>query len=245
MSPAPISDYSNFDYKTEYWIKANRNYENRCEQDLLRRLLDALPPIDCLVDVGGGFGRLAPIYMPRSKVPVLVDFALHQLLDARRTHSGMLNCVNANFYYLPFQTNSIDVAITVRTLHHVVDLPAFIQEIGRIVKPGGHFVFEIPNQRHAVQILRYLLRRDTRNPFLNKPIIRGETFYNYHPRYVSELLTQNGFQINQMISTSFFRSSLLKRFVPVEALVRLDQILQRLFSRVWLTPSIFCSAVRN
>ncbi len=245
MCSRPISDYSNFDYKTEYWIKANRDYENRCEHQLVTDLLNALSPISTLVDIGGGFGRLASVYIPRAKTPFLLDFALHQLIDARQTHGDRLNCITANFYFLPFQSGSVDVALTVRTLHHVVELPAFIAEIARIVKPGGHFIFEIPNQRHWIQILRYWLRRDTRNPFSDAPIVRGETFYNYHPRYVTHLLAAHGFTVTEMRSTSFFRSSLLKRLIPNSGLFYLDRICQRLFSSFWLTPSIFCSSVRK
>lgn len=245
--PAPkISDYSDFDYKTEYWVKSNRNYENCCEQHIVQRLLKSIRPTPAnLVDIGGGFGRLAPNYLPLVRHAFLVDFALHQLQDANTHFSGQLHCVKANFYYLPFKTGSIDVAITVRTLHHVIDLPSFIKEVARIVRPGGHFIFEIPNQRHWIQILRYMLRRDLRNPFSRAPIKRGETFYNYHPAYVLDLLEATGFVAQRTIGTSYFRLSILKRFVPFEALFAADRLLQSLLSWAWITPSIFVSALKK
>lgn len=56
---------------------------------------------------------------------------------------------------LPFPDNSFDVAYSFKVLSHVPQLSLALSEMVRVIRPGGHLVFDIYN-RHS---LRYLIKR--------------------------------------------------------------------------------------
>jgi len=56
---------------------------------------------------------------------------------------------------LPYEDASFDVACSFKVLAHVPDLDRALREMIRVVRPGGHVVFDAYN-RHS---LRYLIRR--------------------------------------------------------------------------------------
>ncbi len=56
---------------------------------------------------------------------------------------------------LPFADASFDVAYSFKVLSHVPELDRALAEMLRVVRPGGHLVFDIYN-RHS---LRYLIKR--------------------------------------------------------------------------------------
>jgi ubiquinone/menaquinone biosynthesis C-methylase UbiE len=56
---------------------------------------------------------------------------------------------------LPFDDASFDVAYSFKVLSHVPELDRALAEMLRVVRPGGHLVFDIYN-RHS---LRYLIKR--------------------------------------------------------------------------------------
>jgi 2-polyprenyl-3-methyl-5-hydroxy-6-metoxy-1,4-benzoquinol methylase len=46
---------------------------------------------------------------------------------------------------LPFQNNSFNVVTSVETFEHVEPISAFINEVKRVLVPGGHWLFSTPN----------------------------------------------------------------------------------------------------
>ncbi len=63
-------------------------------------------------------------------------------------YRGRGHCAVGDCRFMPFQTNSQDVAIVQGGLHHVpdvfADLPLVVSEVQRILKPGGLFVVVEP-----------------------------------------------------------------------------------------------------
>lgn len=49
---------------------------------------------------------------------------------------------------MPFADNSIDVVTSINSLDHVEDLPKTLSEIGRVLKPGGHFLMAVDIHSH-------------------------------------------------------------------------------------------------
>jgi len=43
-----------------------------------------------------------------------------------------------------FDDNTFDVVVSIEVMEHVVDLPAYVKEIFRILKPGGKFIWTTP-----------------------------------------------------------------------------------------------------
>ena len=169
----PICDYEGSAYRAEFWGQG-REYEDGVERVALRHLL---PPTGRrLVEIGGGYGRLAPLYSGYDEV-VLFDYALSQLRQARELWGKAgpggqprYVYVAGDFYKLPFAPGLFDTVTMVRTIHHAADAPAVLQGVAQILAPGGAFVLEFANKRNLKAILRYFVRRQNWSPFDREPV---------------------------------------------------------------------------
>lgn len=238
----PRCDYEGSRYQDEFWTP-DRTYEDRVERIALRKLLP--PRGRRLIEIGAGAGRLASLYEGYDEV-YLLDYARSQLEQAaeRLGHDPRIRYVQGDIYNLPFPTGFFDTVVTVRVLHHVVDLGAAFEEIARILAPNGVYVTEYANKRNLKAILRWLLRRARpgENPFSLDPYEFVPLNLDYHPAMVDWELRIAGFTHHGELSASFFRMPLLKRLLPTGLLVALDARLQRPLAPLRLTPSIFVRA---
>jgi DNA-directed RNA polymerase subunit M/transcription elongation factor TFIIS len=124
-------------------------------------------------------------------------------------------------------------------MHHLVDVPAALAELHRIVKPGGTAVIEHASKFHLKSLLRWLLRRQDWNPSDHKPIEFVEMNFNFHPVWMRQQLAAAGFTVQNTRTVSHYRLDLLKRTVPTAWLVKLDSWAQPTGNWWQLTPSLF------
>ena len=237
-----ISDYSDYDYKKEFWENVDRKYEDLIERKTLTYLLNyTQKKSDSFLDAGCGFGRLFNTYKNFSNEFFLLDYAQHLLDEAKNTiqTDKKIHFIQGSFFEMPFDDCKMDTIISLRTLHHVESPELFLNELSRVLKPGGHIIFEIPNKRHLINIARYFLGKLSNSPFNKEPLKLNKTFFNHNFTVIKTILSDNNFTIIKTIDTSFFRSSLIKKIVPASLLVSLDTLFQKLFSWTHLTPSIF------
>ena len=233
-----ICDYQGTCYRQQFWEGQDRRYEDLAERIALRALL---PPIgETLIEVGAGFGRLASLYQGYQRV-VLMDYARSQLEEAWRylSQPERYVMVVADVYNLPFADHLFDAITMVRVMHHLADVPRALAELHRIARPDGIAVIEHANKRHWKAIARWLLRRQSWNPFDPQPVEFAPLHFDFHPAWVRQRLYEAGFIVEQTRSVSHFRLRVLKRLLPPAWLATLDSVLQP--SGVWLpfTPSLF------
>jgi SAM-dependent methyltransferase len=192
--------------------------------------------------VGAGFGRLADLYRGYEQV-ILLDYSRSLLREAReRLGDDGFVYVAANLYDLPLADASVDTVVTVRVLHHVLDLEAAFRQFARVLRPGGIYTLEYANKRHLKAILRYLLGRQTESPFTLQPYEFAELNFDFHPDYVTGHLRKAGFVVEGRRAVSSFRAAFLKRYLPLRFLVAADALLQRPTAPLELAPSIFVRA---
>jgi len=103
-----------------------------------------LPVKGCLLDVGGGTGRVAAVVRDLVDDVVIADVSLGML---RQTDRPTLRPVCAFSESLPFPNDSFDRILMVDVLHHVVDQPSTAGEMFRLLKPGGRIIIEEPDIR--------------------------------------------------------------------------------------------------
>lgn len=233
----PICDYEGSTYRADFWEGQSRAYEDLAERRALARLL---PPSGRrrLLDLGGGFGRLAPAYQGYDQV-ILLDYSVSQLDYARKQLGDeRFVYVAADIYRLPLATDVVDTTVMVRVLHHLGDVPAALQQVARVTCGGGTFVLEFANKRHLKNILRHLIGRGS-DPFDRSPHQFANLHFNFHPAWVTHHLLETGFEIDQRLSVSLFRVNILKRVFPPQVLAALDGALQRITAPLALGPSIF------
>ena len=235
----PICDYEGSTYRTDFWEGQGREYEDAVERLALKELLPSHGRR--LLDLGAGFGRLAPLYEGYEEI-VLLDYSRSQLEYARaQWGDARFIYVAADLYRLPLAANAVDAAVMVRVLHHIADVPAALRQIARVMRSEGAFVLEFANKRHLKNILRYFVGRGP-NPFSPLPYEFSLLHFDFHPAWVEARLAEVGFTLSQRRSVSLLRHPWLKRHMPLQTLVAVDRCLQRLTARLALGPSQFLKA---
>ena len=93
-----------------------------------------------IVDVGCGEGQIARLAAGAGAARVVgVDSSASQLAEARRRGGGPVY-VRARAEALPLATAAFDAALACLVLEHVADLDGALDEIARVLRPGGTFV---------------------------------------------------------------------------------------------------------
>lgn len=91
-------------------------------------------PIQRVLDVGGGTGRIARTLTQDATV---VDASAPMLAQARDTG---LPVVRGDAGALPFPDESVDAIVIADALHHFPDVDAALAESARVLRPDGVFV---------------------------------------------------------------------------------------------------------
>ena len=242
--------YDHYNYQ-RYW--RGREYEHEAELVALEKLFSMVPQKNrqTILDVGAGFGRLAPIYANKFTSCVLVEPSQKLINQAKRK----LNYQNLKFKPgrgESFQIKTkFDVVLTVRVAHHIQDLPAFLKNINHHLKNDGFLILEFANKTNFKARLKALFRGDwsfskdltsvdRRSPAnINQKTI---LFLNHHPQKVKQDLEQSGFKIVTQLSVSNFRFPILKKLIPTGVLLRGERALQPFLGKIGFGPSIFILA---
>lgn len=242
----PVCDYEGSDYQQRFWEQGRRLYEDQAEVLALHALFPQ--GRGRLLEIGAGAGRMTPRYRGFAEI-VLLDYARSQLRQARaRLHlvgtGTRYRYVAADAYALPFPQAFFDAATMIRTLHHMVEPLRVLQEVHRVLKPGGLFLLEFANKRHLKAVVRFLLRRQSWNPFSLEPVEFAPLNFDFHPAQVERWLHQAGFRVLGRRAVSYLRWEPLKRRVPLAWLLWLERHLQPTGRWTWslYSPSVFLLA---
>ncbi|MFC1625423.1 class I SAM-dependent methyltransferase [Patescibacteria group bacterium] len=244
--------YDNYDYPA-YW--EGRDYEHKSEIIALKSLLEKVPKIHTVVDVGAGYGRLTPYYGYRAKNIILSDPSSKLLSLARK---ALKNKKNISFIPCCLKTvvkkvkgKKINLVIMIRVLHHLDNLDKAFAQINKTLRPNGFLILEFANKSHFKATISQMFKGNLTFPIDIFPSdLRSKKskkdkcipFSNYHPEEINKKLTDNGFEIIEKRSVSNIRSTLLKSIIPIDILLYLEDKLQILLSRYNFGPSIFLLA---
>lgn len=104
---------------------------------------------DVAVDFGCGVGRLSIALAERCKEVSGVDVAASMLEEARANnpHGDRVRFIHNDASTLPFEDDSVDFVLSLITLQHIPPRLSlrYLLEMIRIVRPGGHLVFQLPS----------------------------------------------------------------------------------------------------
>lgn len=116
-----------------------------------------------LLDVGCGGGLLSEPFAALGCQVSGVDRSL-PTLEAARTHAAQsrlaIDYREASAEALPFDSASFDVVSCCDVLEHVDDLDKVVQEIARVLKPGGVFLFDTINRTLRSKLIAIKLAQD-------------------------------------------------------------------------------------
>lgn len=100
----------------------------------------------CVLDAGGGFGRLAAPLSARHDV-TLVDVSAEMLAEARQRCSPAVDLVQCDARHLPFRDRAFARVLALDLLCHLPDLAAGLRELARVARE--EVVFDTTNARPA------------------------------------------------------------------------------------------------
>lgn len=114
-----------------------------------------ISPGDLVLDAGSGFGRHAFGLARAGATVVALDYATQEVADTRATFAAMVEAgeitedrfgggLRGDATALPFADDSFDCVITSEVLEHIAVDTAAIDELVRVLKPGGTFAATVP-----------------------------------------------------------------------------------------------------
>jgi ubiquinone/menaquinone biosynthesis C-methylase UbiE/DNA-directed RNA polymerase subunit RPC12/RpoP len=253
-----IANYELNDYTYDaFW--ARREYEHLAEVNVLSSILKrhvSEQEKKVIVDVGGAYGRLSPLYRDTFKRFIISDYSTIELRHAQKELSDYVNKMNLvalNVYNVPFKDESIDVLMSVRLIHHIASPEIMMAEMYRILRPGGTFILEVAHKQHLLGFIKALFRgklsqffseephRVMHNPAESQGIKEGQEsiMFSFTSQHIERIAQASGFKVKELKACSFFRLPFIKKVIPTSILLVLESFAQSFFSWTKITPSLF------
>ena len=131
-----------------------------------------------VLDVGCGFGWLVVNYANNGAIVTGVDIADNSVELAKKwlAFEGLdAQVQQANAETLPFEDNSFDFVSSAGVLHHTVDTQKAIDEVHRVLKPGGESLISLYHKNLLLrppffQMTLFLMR------LVNMQVVARENF---------------------------------------------------------------------
>lgn len=174
----------------EIWLEHWHRYHFAARWAAGKRVLD--------VACGEGYG--AAVLARHAARVTGVDVSEAAIAHARAAyaHTPNLELVAASCTRLPLADAAFDTVVSFETLEHIEAQAAFLDEVARVLAPGGVLVLSCPNR------VEYSDRRDYRNPFHVKELYRDElaklvaarfpeiAWYGQRPTFYSVIAPEQG-----------------------------------------------------
>jgi SAM-dependent methyltransferase len=96
---------------------------------------------------GGGAAYVANYLRPRRVVGI--DLCHKSVRICRANHNRRVDFLTGDAQHLPFTDASFDVVVNVESSHGYPSMAAFLQEVERVLRPGGVLVFADLRWHHA------------------------------------------------------------------------------------------------
>lgn len=190
--------------------KLDALYQSRDAQKRRQAVLDALQvqPGEQVLDIGTGLGHLA-LEMAEATGPkgeiVGVDLNEPMLEFAHRrcAEKPWVAFRVGNASKLPFEDESFDAAVSVQVYEYIADTHQVLNEMHRILKPGGRGVIVASDWKS-------ILWHSTDPDRMNRVLSAWEEHCAYAdlPRVLGKQLKQTGFDIQSQHVVSQFNSTL-------------------------------------
>lgn len=147
---------------------------------VIRSFVSDIAAIETAVDIGAGSGRdLQTVKSVHPEARTIAIEAGREYARALENRVDDVHVLNIERDPFPFADGSIDVVIANQILEHTKEIFWIFHQVTRVLKPGGHFIFGVPNVLSAHNRLLALLgRHPTQHKLYSahvRPFSRGDT----------------------------------------------------------------------
>lgn len=149
-----------------------------------------------LLDAGCGEANLVDEYQPFVRMVVGVDRCVQPIRQTIEINAVAESDLSA----LPFANETFTLVMNSWVMEHLERPSVVFQEIYRVLKPGGHFLFITPNAHNYLIWLRRLIPNRVSTPVVDAIYRRGEdyifpTYYRANTwRAINRVLLSLGFE---------------------------------------------------
>lgn len=174
-----------------------------------------------VADVACGEGYGSALLSRRAQSVVGIDISAEAVGHARQAYADVagLRYEQGSCTALPLETASIDLLVSFETLEHIHEHEAFLDEIARVLAPGGTLLLSCPNKSE------YSDRRNYQNEFHVRELYRDElaalvTKRFPHVRWFGHRLDFHSVITPESAATrgEFFEATLQSPALPTQAM---------------------------
>ncbi len=152
----------------DYWERHARNYDaslrwvlGRPLPRMLELVSEAVRGKGRVLEVAAGTGIVTSAIAQTCDAVIATDYAsaMVDALERRVRDAGFDNvtCEQADIYALPYEACEFDAVVAANVLHLVPDLPAALNSLKKVIKPGGLLV--LPTFCHDETRVSWLVSR--------------------------------------------------------------------------------------
>jgi SAM-dependent methyltransferase len=145
--PGPLPKVPDLLWENLRELPAFRSLIRAIEGRLVRELGALAGPF---LDLGCGDGHFSQVALGSADAGI--DLELASLARARRRDVYRL-LASSSAARIPFRDASFATALANCALEHMPELDRVFAEVTRVLRPGGRFVFSVPNDRHNENLL--------------------------------------------------------------------------------------------
>jgi SAM-dependent methyltransferase len=183
-------------------IEGDICFRRRCET--IVEFLNAQPG-ERILDCGCGYGFTLRVLSALTEARLIgLDFANERIQDARtKLPADKTTFVQGSAMELPFAGDSFDKAVCSEVLEHLPDDRAALNELFRIIKPGGTLVVTVPAARYPLgwDPINYALERTTGRHIGGERTFSGIWYGHlrlYSPNQLRAAAEESGFVVDKV-----------------------------------------------
>lgn len=183
-----------------------------------------------LIEIGCGEGRGLELLLPKCKTYTAIDKNELVINTLKKKHQNLtLICGNVP-PFAQFESDSYDTLVSFQVIEHLEDDELFIEEIYRVLRPGGTAIITTPNIKMSLTRNPWHVREYTKEELLRlagKKFKKTELFGIYGDSNVNEYYERNKESVRKIMRFDIFNLQyLLPRSVlqaPYEILNRINR----------------------
>ncbi len=220
-------------YLIRYGYDYSKLFQKYWNNQLINLCLDGGK--SCVLDFGCGNGVLIPDLVKNFTLVYGLDMSFKMLKSVKENWKGSKGAIVGDGNHLPFKDKSFNSVVCRGVTHHIPNINLTLNEVHRILKKDGVFVFSEPcNDSFIVRLARKIMYKKSKSfdeddkAFLQRDL---ETIINKNGKFSIEKIERFGF-VAYALAGFPDHISILKYFpfnqIIAKILIVIDKVLAKI-----------------